>query len=208
MIKIVNFPFCNFSSVARMLKSSGNSFTTLQSNESLSIEDVLILPGVGSFQQGMLYLQEESLISLIQSHANSGGKIIAICLGLQLLFCSSSESPGVQGLKILNGIVDKIPATSGFSVPHIGWNSLCRTDSTPAYLGSLFDESGISLSDYYFVHSYYALPSEEKISAATITHPCGPLDILFIKDNVFAFQFHPEKSGPAGYSLLLKILDL
>lgn len=209
MIKIINFPFCNFCSVARMLEKSGHQFSILDSSDELFDDDVLILPGVGSFAEGMAYLREESLIDKIQVHINAGGKVIAICLGLQLLFCSSAESPGVDGLSILDGTVQKIPYGKSFSVPHIGWNSLFRTDSTPESLRFLFDnDSGISVSDYYFVHSYYAVPQCRDNSIATILHPDGALDVAFVKNNIFAFQFHPEKSGPSGYTLLNKILSL
>ena len=97
MIKIINFPFCNYSSVARMLQKFDYSFSSFQLDSQLLPEDVLILPGVGCFSEGMAYLKQESFVDQIKSHANSGGKIIAICLGLQLLFHSSSESPGVEG---------------------------------------------------------------------------------------------------------------
>ena len=156
----------------------------------------------------MNYLQESSLIAQIQAHANDGGKIIAICLGLQLLFRSSDESPGVEGLNIIGGSVSKISAHPDFHVPHIGWNSLSKTDFTPDSLSQFFDQSGVSYSDYYFVHSYYATPSDIQASIATISHPCGLLDVAFLMNNVYAFQFHPEKSGPNGYKLLGKILDL
>ena len=114
-----------------MLQKFDYSFSSFQLDSQLLPEDVLILPGVGCFSEGMAYLKQESFVDQIKSHANSGGKIIAICLGLQLLFHSSSESPGVEGLNIFEGTVEKIPSDRNFSVPHIGWNSLVRTDSTP-----------------------------------------------------------------------------
>lgn len=206
MIKVVNFPFCNYSAVARLLKKTGCSFSDLQENELLQSDDTLILPGVGSFLQGMTYLQEKSFTELIQSHAWSGGKIVAICLGLQLLFNGSEESPGIDGLKILDGQVMKLKSLCDFSVPHIGWNSLLRTDYTPQFMNPFFDESGISMSDYYFVHSYYAVPKVKQDCIATIFHPEKELDIAFNRDQVYAFQFHPEKSGPSGYKLLSQVM--
>ena len=93
----------------------------------MTARDILILPGVGSFSEGMNYLQEQSLITKILAHAKSGGKIIGICLGLQLLFNKSEESPGIDGLKLIDGRVIKIPPCNDFSVPHIGWNQQRRT---------------------------------------------------------------------------------
>jgi len=206
MIKVINFPFCNYSAVARMLNSFDFSFSDLVSGDSLSRSDTIILPGVGSFLQGMSYLYDYSLNDIVLTHAQSGGKIIAICLGLQLLFSSSDESPGVQGLNYLDGKVVKIPHSKDFNVPHVGWNSIHSTTNTPNFLSSFFDENGLSASDFYFVHSFYALPSSNLSSIATVMHPSGPLDIAFRKDNVFAFQFHPEKSGPNGYEFLKQII--
>ena len=183
-----------------MLKKFNYSFSNFQSDCHLLPEDVLILPGVGCFSEGMAYLKQESLVEEIKNHANSGGKIIAICLGLQLLFHSSSESPGVAGLNILEGTVEKIPSDQNFSVPHIGWNSLVRTDSTPDALGCLFCDSGVSISDYYFVHSFYALPASKQDSIAAILHPSGLIDVAFKKSNVYAFQFHPKKVVRLGIS--------
>ena len=167
MIRVVNFPFCNYSSVARMLKTSGYTFTDLDANSNLTSNDILILPGVGSFSEGMSYLEDNLFTDLIRNHAESGGKIIAICLGLQLLFSSSDESPGFVGLDLIEGKVVKIPTHSSFNIPHIGWDSINSTDTTPGFLNSFFDRSGLSHSDYYFVHSFYALPLRKKDSIAS-----------------------------------------
>ena len=207
MIRVVNFPFCNYSSVARMLKTSGYTFTDLDANSDLTSNDILILPGVGSFSEGMSYLEDNLFTDLIRNHAESGGKIIAICLGLQLLFSSSDESPGVVGLDLIEGKVVKIPTHSSFNIPHIGWDSINSTDTTPGFLNSFFDRSGLSHNDYYFVHSFYALPLQKKDSIATVSHPKQNLDVAFRKNNIYAFQFHPEKSGPSGYRLLQQVIN-
>ena len=110
-----------------MLRSLDFPFSDLISGDSLSLGDTIILPGVGSFLQGMSYLYDHSLNDIVFNHAQSGGKVIAICLGLQLLFSSSDESPGVQGLNFLDGKVVKIPYSPDFNVPHVGWNSIHRT---------------------------------------------------------------------------------
>ena len=110
MIHIVNFPFCNYSAVARLLNRSGFAYQDLDAPTNINADDAIILPGVGSFEQGMGFLNKNGLTSLIQSHAKLGGKIIGICLGLQLLFKTSEESPGCQGLNIYDGEVVKIQA--------------------------------------------------------------------------------------------------
>lgn len=206
MIHIVNFPFCNYSAVARLLSRSGFAYQDLDASININADDSIILPGVGSFEQGMGFLNHNGLTSLIQSHAESGGKIIGICLGLQLLFQSSEESPGCQGLSIYEGEVIKIPRTSALNVPHIGWNAVHSTAHTPQYLTNFFDFSGLSIADFYFVHSYYSVPKDKSLSIGFIPDTDPLIDVAFCLNNVYAFQFHPEKSGPSGYELICSIL--
>ena len=207
MIKVVNFPFCNYSSVTRVLKKNRYLFTDLQSSDKLIADDVIILPGVGSFYEGMNFLSQNSLDKIIISHAKSGGKIVGICLGMQLLFNESEENPGIEGLKLIDGKVLKIRSCEGFPVPHIGWNSIIKTNTTPEFLNNFFERTKVSASDYYFVHSYYGLASNEEDSMAKLSHPMGDIDIAFYHKNIYAFQFHPEKSGPTGYRLLKQVID-
>ena len=205
-VYIINYGMGNLRSVENALKKLNCNCKIINDPNELDDSDKIILPGVGSFKQGMAYLVNQGLVELIRCHANSGGKVIGICLGLQLLFNSSDESPGVCGLNILDGQVVKIPDSDFFHVPHIGWNALSATCNTPPFMLPIFNDSGLSESDYYFVHSYYALPHSNCSSIASVHHPSGALDVAFRVDNVYAFQFHPEKSGPAGYNLLNMVI--
>lgn len=201
MIRVVNFPFCNFFSLERYLRIRSLPYQILSSSDQLSIKDIIILPGVGTFGQGMDYLASMSLVKVIRDHANLGGQVVGICLGMQLLLQSSSESPGVEGLGLILGICDKIPTTPSFSVPRIGWSELKFPDEHILF-APFCQPSGLSISDYYFVHSYYAKPLVTESVIAAFEHPTGMLAAAIAIENVMGFQFHPEKSGSAGYALL------
>jgi glutamine amidotransferase len=124
VVQVVNFPFCNFYSLERYLRVSSHPYQELSGAESPSSSDIIMLPGVGTFQQGMDYLQETGLASIILNHVSAGGRLIGICLGMQMMLDRSNESPGVEGLGLIPGVCERIRAVPSFSVPHIGWNSL------------------------------------------------------------------------------------
>lgn len=207
VIQVVNFPFCNFYSLERYLRVSSHAYQVLSGVESPSVSDIIVLPGVGTFRQGMDYLLETGLASMILKHASAGGRVVGICLGMQMLLNSSSESPGVEGLGLIPGVCERIPAAPSFSVPHIGWNSLIRADFLHSSVSRLFMLSGVSCSDYYFVHSYVAKPTAADAIIASFEHPSGQLAAAIGFGNVIGFQFHPEKSGSAGYALLNHVLE-
>jgi len=154
----------------------------------------------------MEYLWATGLTSTILEHANAGGRIIGICLGMQILLNSSSESMGIEGLGLIPGVCERIPIAPSFSVPHIGWNSLVM----PEFLDSITVQTVIPLdfvdSDFYFVHSYFAKPLIADATIASFKHPSGLLAAAIGHGNVIGFQFHPEKSGSAGYALLNHVL--
>ena len=128
---------------------------------------------------------------------------------MQLLFCKSEESPLSEGLSFIEGICKKIPFSDNFVVPHIGWNSLIiNADNKNNLFNKYKPTSNISKSDYYFVHSYYADPKNIDYTIAYFDHPQKPLTASVQKGNVYGFQFHPEKSGKAGYLLLDKVLKI
>ena len=206
MIWVVNFPFCNYSAISRFLRLNKFNFQDLDNKTNIEHKDVIILPGVGSFEQGMSYLDTNHLSAIIQQHAEAGGRIIGICLGLQLLFNQSEESPGHYGLGIFDGDVVKLNSTPTFNVPHIGWNAVQATEHTPTGLRRFFDHSGLSIADFYFVHSYYCIPKDQSISIGYVADIKPHINVAFNENNVFAFQFHPEKSGSSGYQLLLSLL--
>jgi imidazole glycerol-phosphate synthase subunit HisH len=207
VIQVVNFPFCNFYSLERYLRMSSHSYQVLSGAERPSLADTIILPGVGTFRQGMSYLKETGLVSIILDHVRSSGRVIGICLGMQMLLESSSESPGIEGLGFIPGACERIPDAPAFSVPHIGWNSLVLSDPlhpSVVQFGQL--SSDLSHSDYYFVHSYVAKPLVADVVIASFKHPSGYLPAAIGRGSVIGFQFHPEKSGSSGYTLLNHVL--
>jgi len=208
MIYIVNFPFCNFFSLERYLRVRNTPYKILTLSDQLSSIDHVILPGVGTYEQAMSYLNDQHFVPALQAHVDNGGRLLGICLGMQLLFDYSQESPGVQGLSLLSGGCVPIPTAPGFRVPHIGWNQLVAPEGQNPQ-SCLFDfsaSSGCSRSDYYFVHSYVVKPINKLVTTACFQHPDGLLCASVSYQNVTGVQFHPEKSGLDGYSLLDRLL--
>ena len=208
MIYVINFPFCNFFSLERYLRVRGKAYQILTLEDHLSSADHVILPGVGTFEQAMSYLSDKQLAPLLWAHVDRGGGLLGICLGMQILFEYSEESPGVSGLGLLSGGCVSIPSAPGFRVPHIGWNHLVSPPKQNSH-SALFDvlpPNECSHSDYYFVHSYVVQPSDVSVISACFQHPAGPLCASVAACNVSGVQFHPEKSGPDGYALLDRLL--
>jgi len=161
----------------------------------------VVLPGVGSFADAMNHLKKYELDKAIKEYVASGKPFLGICLGLQLLFDSSEESPGVEGLHLLNGEVVRIPDGPGLKVPHIGWNSLDYPNQ-----GRLFN--GIDEGSFvYFVHSYYLKAKDDSIVTATTEYGCH-IHASVEKDNIFACQFHPEKSSSVGLQILKNFAEI
>ena len=157
--------------------------------------DKAILPGVGSFGQAMENLHRYNLVPVIKDMVKNNTPFLGICLGLQLLFESSEETPGVEGIGILKGKILRIPPAEGLKIPHMGWNSLHLQNN-----GRLFQ--GIPEDTYvYFVHSYY-LHAEEPEIVKAVTDYSTTIHASVEKGNVFACQFHPEKSSRYGLKIL------
>jgi glutamine amidotransferase len=205
MIKVVNFPFCNYFSLERYFRIRALPCQALETYEQLRPADIIVLPGVGTFRQGMDFLVSMQLAKLIRDHAEADGKLVGICLGMQMLLQSSTESPGIEGLGLIPGSCEHIPENSSFSVPHIGWNEIKITDNQDNILAPFRCPSGSSKSDFYFVHSYYAKPLKSDSVIASFEHPLGMLPAAIASGNCIGFQFHPEKSGSAGYDLLDRV---
>ena len=164
------------------------------------------MPGVGTFENAMAYLTNNNLVPVLQSHVDRGGRLLGICLGMQLLFESSEESPGVMGLALLRGACVQFPLllvlefhTSNHLIAPDGYNS-----NSDIY--DFSTSSGYSFADYYFVHSYVVEPSSSSVISACFQHPEGALCASVASSNVFGVQFHPEKSGADGYALLDRLL--
>jgi glutamine amidotransferase len=153
----------------------------------------------------MEFLVSMHLDKPIQDHFERGGKIVGICLGMQMLLQASTESPGIEGLGLIPGSCEQIPENPSFSVPHIGWNEIIVSNNQHNILSPLCSSSGRSKSDFYFVHSFFAKPLKPDVQIASFEHPSGMLAAAIASKNCIGFQFHPEKSGSAGYALLDRV---
>ena len=195
MIAIIDYGAGNLQSVKKALDYIGaESKITMDKNE-INAASHIILPGVGSFGDAMASIRKRNLEQTIKENASGKKPFLGICLGLQLLFSSSEESPGVEGLGIFDGEIVRIPETNGLKVPHIGWNSVELKQKD-----GIFD--GIKDNSYfYFVHSYYLKNAPDDIVAG-VTEYGVPIQCAVQRGRVCATQFHPEKSGDAGLALL------
>ncbi len=201
MVAVIDYDAGNIKSVEKALLSLGEKVAVTRDAETILHADSVILPGVGAFGDAMEKLHTYGLVEVIRKCVDQGTPFLGICLGLQLLFESSEESPGVEGLHILDGKIVRIPSEPGLKVPHIGWNNLNFPNP-----GRLFD--GIEEGAYvYFVHSYYLQAKEEKIVTAAADYGVE-IHASVEKGNVFACQFHPEKSSHVGLRILKNFLAL
>lgn len=201
MIAIIDYDAGNIKSVEKALIALGEEVVVTRDAETILRADGVILPGVGSFGDAMDKLHTYGLIDVIHQVADSDTPFLGICLGLQLLFESSEESPGVEGLGILKGKIVRIPDGEGIKIPHIGWNSLTYPNAGRLY-------AGIEENSYvYFVHSYY-LQAEDTSIVKAATEYGIPIQASVEKDNVFACQFHPEKSSDVGMKILSNFIEL
>ena len=192
MIAIIDYDACK--SVEKALLFLGEEAKITSNAEEILGADKIILPGVGAFGDAMEKLNTSGLSEVIREAVKREIPLLGICLGLQLLFEASEESPGVDGLSVLKGKIKRIPDKEGFKVPHIGWNSLKINPESKLFAGIPED------SYVYFVHSYY-LAAEEPI-VATTTDYVVDIHAAVEKEHIFACQFHPEKSGDIGLKLL------
>ncbi|MDO4463589.1 MAG: imidazole glycerol phosphate synthase subunit HisH [Bacillota bacterium] len=201
MTAIIDYDAGNIKSVEKAFLSMGEEAVITRDREVILGADRVILPGVGSFGDAMEKLHAYGLVEVIHEVVRRGTPFLGICLGLQLLFERSDESDGVPGLGLLPGEILKIPDTPGLKIPHIGWNSLRFPNR-----GRLFE--GIQVDAYvYFVHSYYLKAADEGIVTATTEY--GTLIHASVeKDNIFACQFHPEKSSEVGLQILKNFIGI
>ncbi len=201
MIAIIDYDAGNIKSVEKALVHLGQDVVVTRDPEVLLQADKVILPGVGAFGIAMDKIKQYGLEPVIHQIIEKGTPFLGICLGLQLLFERSDETPGVAGLGILKGEILRIPDAPGLKIPHMGWNSLKYPNK-----GRLFQ--GLQEDSYvYFVHSYYLKAEDESIVTAT-TDYSTLIHASVEKDNIFACQFHPEKSGDVGLQILKNFVEI
>ncbi|MBO5245409.1 MAG: imidazole glycerol phosphate synthase subunit HisH [Selenomonadales bacterium] len=199
MIAIIDYGMGNLRSVEKALHAVGTEAVITSDAEVIRSADKVILPGVGAFGDCMKNLEARGLVPVIHEAVASGKPFLSICLGLQLLFESSEESPGAKGLGIFEGEVKAIPPC-GLKVPHMGWNSLTYQTPSPLY-------EEIAENEYvYFVHSFHAVPKDASIVTAQ-TEYGTMLTASVGKGNVQGAQFHPEKSSRIGLQMLKNFVN-
>ena len=195
-IGIIDYGAGNLKSVENALTRLGLSWRVYSAGSQLDgAADGLILPGVGAFGDAMHQLEERGFCQLLRAHAVAGRPLLGICLGLQLLFEYSEESPGVRGLGIFRGGFRRFPSDLGLKVPHIGWNRLeiLKIDGIFRFVPADMYA--------YFVHSFYLDAQDRSVVAATTRYGV-PVDAAVERGNISACQFHPEKSGEDGLQIL------
>lgn len=195
MIAIIDYGAGNLQSVKKALDYIGAENIITDNTEKILSADKVILPGVGSFGDAMESMERNNLTKTVKQCAESGKPFLGICLGLQLLFDESEESAGVKGLGILKGKIRRFPSDMGLKIPHIGWNSLNIKQNDAIF-------KGVPENSYvYFVHSYY-LEADDINDVAAVTNYGIDFHSAVGNCNVFATQFHPEKSGDVGLAIL------
>ena len=199
-IIIVDYGMANLRSVQKAFEKLGHSAQITGDPNLVSEADKLILPGVGAFRDAIAKLNETGLAEPICDHIRAGKPFLGICLGLQLLFTKSYEDGEFAGLDLIPGEVVRFQTLPGLKVPHMGWNQLRIKRRAPT-LRDVPDGSSV-----YFVHSYYVVPKDASVIAAETDYPT-PFTSAIWRDNIFATQFHPEKSQAVGLSMLKGFAD-
>ena len=201
MLAIIDYGAGNLRSVQKACELMGADAQITSDAEKILSADRVILPGVGAFGDCMSSIRRHNLEECIHTVIENGTPFLGICLGLQLLFEKSEETPNVSGLGVFGGEIVKIPDNPDLKIPHMGWNSLSFPKASPLFDG--IDEN----SFVYFVHSYYMQPTDKSIISATCDYS-GTLPVALSQGNVHATQFHPEKSGEVGLKMLKNFIDM
>jgi len=199
MITIIDYGSGNLKSIRNGFHHVGAEVLVTRDKEELKKADVMILPGVGAFGTAMENLKKYE--DIIHQHIKDDKPFLGVCLGLQVLFSESEESPMIRGLDVFPGKVVRFPDTllnDGLKIPHMGWNNLNIKKNSPLL-------EGIGSDYMYFVHSYYVRPDNEEVVMATVDYGVE-VPAVVAQDNVYATQFHPEKSGEIGLEILKNFL--
>ena len=208
MIAIIDYGMGNIHSVRKALELYGAKVLVINNPKDLKNCDKAVLPGVGAFDDAMLALKKQDLISAIKEHIENKKVFLGICLGMQLLFAESQEAAGAQGLGILKGKVLRFPDRCGIKVPQIGWNQIkiqnpkSKIQNVCPLLKDIPDNSYV-----YFCHSFYPAPEDENVIAATTDYGINFSSIIW-QDNIYGAQFHPEKSQAIGLKMLENFVNL
>lgn len=196
MITIIDYKSGNLKSISNGFKKIGVEYQITDDREIIADSEYLVLPGVGAFGSAMENLKPFE--DIIHEHVSDDKPFLGICLGQQVLLASSEEAPGVEGLNLFKGSVQKLP--EGVKIPHMGWNKLNVVNSSPIL-------EGIDGEYFYFVHSYHVVPENDGIIAGTCEYG-GDIVASLSQNNLFSTQFHPEKSGKAGLKILKNFTNL
>jgi glutamine amidotransferase len=201
MICIIDYGMGNLRSVQKGFERVGHAAIVTSDPAAVAAAEKVVLPGVGAFEDAMSELTRRGLVAPVLNAINGGKPFLGICLGLQLLFDTSYENGTHRGLGVLRGEVVRFQLPKGFSVPHMGWNQLAVRQPAPLL-------EGIADGTYvYFVHSYYVAPADAQV-IATETDYGGPFCSMIWRENVYATQFHPEKSQADGLRMLKNFAEL
>lgn len=210
MIAIIDYGMGNLRSVQKGFEKVGHNAVVTSDPKTIMDASHVVLPGVGAFPDCMRNLEEKGLLDIVPKVINSGRPFLGICLGLQLLFTESEEFGTHKGLDIIKGKVVRFKVgaysntplqNAGLKVPHMGWNTVSIRKRPPALEG--IDEGAY----FYFVHSYYVVPEDETVVATTTNYGVEFVSSIW-KDNLFATQFHPEKSQEKGLRILKNFGDI
>jgi glutamine amidotransferase len=201
MLAIIDYQMGNLRSVQKGFERMGHAAAITSDPLILAQADKLVLPGVGAFADAVAELERRELVGPIREAIAAGKPFLGICLGLQLLFDVSYEDGVHEGLGILAGEVRRFDVPAGYKVPHMGWNRVHLRRRPPIFAGVEDD------SHFYFVHSYYVAPKHEAVVAGVASYP-DPFCAMAWRGNLFATQFHPEKSQQSGLRLLKNFAEL
>lgn len=201
LVVVVDYGVGNLRNVTKALEFLGCEAKLISDPDEVVKAEKLVLPGVGAFGAGMENLRRLNLIEPIKDAVKRGTPLLGICLGLQLLFEESEEMGQHEGLKLVRGKVVRFPEIDGIRVPHMGWNSIRIRKRKPLFAG-VPDGSMV-----YFVHSYFPVPEDGSVVAATTEHGVEFVSAIAV-DNIFGTQFHPEKSSQVGLQILRNFVNL
>lgn len=206
MIAVVDYGMGNLKSVQNAALVLGKRVVVTDSKATLKKAKKIIFPGVGHFGQAIYELKKRSLFAVLKGKIKEGVPFLGICVGMQVLFSQSQEAKGVKGLDVIKGEIKKFKAKN-LIIPHMGWNQVRITDCGLRNKGNLLFNGLADRSFFYFVHSYYCVPKDSRVVLSTTGYGVEFASSIH-KDNIWAVQFHAEKSQKSGLKLFNNFLEL